>query len=130
MMRPRLDGDDFTLERNVILEEIARSEDVPTSQAYRRMMQTYFAGHPLGHDVLGTQDSIGNARGRADARLLTRAATAANNLIFAIAGNFDWQQVRALANEHCGGWTAGEAGAGRAVRARQPQPRGDRSSHS
>src|SRR5262249_49808686 len=43
MMRPRLDAHDFDLERNVILEEIARSEDVPTSQAYRRLMQTYFA---------------------------------------------------------------------------------------
>ena len=62
MMRPRLDAHDFDMERNVILEEIARSEDVPTSQAYRRLLQTYFAGQPLGHDVLGTRESIADLR--------------------------------------------------------------------
>ena len=54
MMRPRLDSHDFELEKNVILEEIARYEDVPSSQAFRKLMQTYFAGQGLGHDVLGT----------------------------------------------------------------------------
>ncbi len=58
MMRPRLDAEDFTMERNVILEEIARSEDEPSSQAYRKLMQTYFDGTSLAHEVLGTKESI------------------------------------------------------------------------
>src|SRR5579871_6644572 len=62
LMRPRLDAHDFDMERNVILEEIARSEDAPTGQAYRKLIQTYFAGQPLGHDVLGTKESIGNLK--------------------------------------------------------------------
>jgi predicted Zn-dependent peptidase len=109
MMRPRLDGGDFTLERNVILEEIARSEDVPSSQAYRRMMQTYFAGHPLGHDVLGTKDSIGNLKVEQMREYHARRYSA-NNLVFAIAGNFDWQKTLDLVQRACGDWISGEEG--------------------
>jgi predicted Zn-dependent peptidase len=109
MMRPRLDDGDFALERNVILEEIARSEDVPSSQAYRRMMQTYFAGHPLGHDVLGTKESIGNLKVEQMREYHARRYSA-NNLVFAIAGNFDWQKTLDLVQRACGDWTAGEEG--------------------
>jgi predicted Zn-dependent peptidase len=109
MMRPRLDGGDFALERNVILEEIARSEDVPSSQAYRRMMQTYFAGHPLGHDVLGTKDSIGHLKVE-QMRDYHARRYSANNLVFAIAGNFDWQKTLDLVQRACGDWTSGEEG--------------------
>src|SRR5215468_10277814 len=106
MMRPRLDATDFSLERNVILEEIARSEDVPTSQAYRRMMQTYFAGQSLGHDVLGTRESIHDLRVE-QMREYAARRYAANNLILSIAGNFSWQQVLDLAGEKCAAWSQG-----------------------
>jgi predicted Zn-dependent peptidase len=109
LMRPRLDAHDFDMERNVILEEIARSEDVPTSQAYRRLMQTYFAGQSLGHDVLGTRESIANLRVE-QMRDYAARRYAANNLILSIAGNFEWQRVLDLAAEHCGAWSGGEEG--------------------
>jgi predicted Zn-dependent peptidase len=109
MMRPRLDETDFNLERNVILEEIARSEDVPTGQAYRRLMQSYFTGNSLGHDVLGTRESIGNLAVE-QMRAYAGRRYAANNLILAVAGNFEWEQLRALATEKCGAWQLGEMG--------------------
>ena len=109
MMRPRLTADDFNIERNVILEEIARSEDVPTGQAYRRLMQTYYAGNSLGHDVLGTRESIGDLAVE-QMRAYHDRRYAANNLILAVAGNFEWEQLRALAAEKCGGWQSGEMG--------------------
>lgn len=109
MMRPRLDADDFNLERNVILEEIARSEDVPTGQAYRRLMQSFFAGNSLGHDVLGTRESITDLQVE-QMRAYHGRRYAANNLILAVAGNFEWDELRALAEEKCGAWRAGEMG--------------------
>lgn len=114
MMRPRLDAADFAIERNVILEEIARAEDQPASRAYRKLMQTYFDGNTLGHDVLGTKESIG-AMHVEQMRNYWARRYAANNLILAIAGNFDWQQVLDLARERCGAWDSGVAG-----RAAQP----------
>ncbi len=109
LMRPRLDANDFGMERNVILEEIARSEDVPTGQAYRRLMQTFFANSPLGHDVLGTHDSI-REMSVEQMRAYHARRYGANNLIFAIAGNFDWDKVVGLVEQACGDWGAGEAG--------------------
>ena len=109
MMRPRLDANDFGMERNVILEEIARAEDVPTSQAFRRLMQTYFANTPLGHDVLGTKESIREMRVE-QMRAYHARRYGANNLIFSIAGNFEWSNVVGLVEQACGGWAAGEEG--------------------
>ncbi len=109
MMRPRLDADDFSMERNVILEEIARSEDVPTGQAYRRLMQTFFAESPLGHDVLGTKDSIRDMTVE-QMREYHARRYGANNLIFSIAGNFEWDNVVELVEQACGEWKDGEMG--------------------
>src|SRR5579872_5636048 len=41
MMYPRLDESDFETEKEVIVNEIARSEDQPFNRAFRHMMQTY-----------------------------------------------------------------------------------------
>src|ERR1700736_5181526 len=51
MMYPRLAESDFETEKEVIVNEIARSEDQPYNITYRRLMQTYFGDHPLGHDT-------------------------------------------------------------------------------
>src|SRR2546421_8950346 len=58
MMYPRLDEEDFMTEKEVIINEIARAEDQPYNITLRRLMQTYFGEHPLGHDVLGSCESI------------------------------------------------------------------------
>lgn len=108
MMYPRLAESDFEMEKEVIVNEIARSEDQPYNLAFRRMMQTYFAEHPLGHDVLGSRESvqgmqIGQMRNYWEQRY------AANNLILAVAGNFDWEQIVSLAEKHCSQWRRGDA---------------------
>ena len=123
MMYPRLAESDFDTEKEVIVNEIARSEDQPYNLAFRRMMQVYFEGHPLGHDVLGSRESIRNMRIE-QMRDYWKRRYAANNLILAIAGNFDWDHVVQLAEEHCANWRAGDAG--RNVEPHEPaQPRNE-----
>jgi predicted Zn-dependent peptidase len=109
MMYPRLLESDFDMEKEVIVNEIARSEDQPYNLAFRRMMQVYFDGHPLGHDVLGSRESIRNMRIE-QMRDYWKRRYAANNLILAIAGNFDWDHVVQLAEKHSTGWRTGDAG--------------------
>lgn len=108
MMYPRLDESDFTMEKEVIVNEIARSEDQPYNLTYRRMMQTYFGDHPLGHDVLGTRDSIRNMHIE-QMREYWQRRYAANNLILTVAGNFDWDHLVELAEKYCSGWRTGDA---------------------
>lgn len=118
MMYPRLSESDFTTEKEVIVNEIARSEDQPYNRAFRRMVQTYFGEHPLGHDVLGTPESIRNMRIE-QMRDYWNRRYAANNMILAVAGKFDWDQLVRLAEKHCAGWRTGEAG--RDVRPYEPE---------
>ncbi len=109
MMYPRLDENDFTMEKEVIINEIARSEDQPYNLAYRRMMQTYFGNHPLGHDVLGSRESIRGLQAQ-QMRDYWNRRYAANNLILSVAGNFDWQHIVDLAEKHCSDWRTGDSG--------------------
>ncbi len=107
MMYPRLAESDFETEKEVIINEIARSEDQPYNMAYRRMMQTYFGAHPLGHDVLGTRESIRAMRVE-QIRDYWQRRYGANNLILSIAGNFAWEHIVQLAEQHCSNWRTGE----------------------
>jgi predicted Zn-dependent peptidase len=109
MMYPRLAESDFETEKEVIINEIARSEDQPYDLAFRRLMQTYFGSHPLGHDVLGSRESIRNLRIE-QMRDYWNRRYAANNIILAVAGNFDWEHIVHLTEKHCAGWRIGEAG--------------------
>ncbi|TMC94652.1 MAG: insulinase family protein, partial [Chloroflexi bacterium] len=106
MMYPRLAESDFETEKEVIVNEIARSEDQPYNSTYRRMMQTYFGSHPLGHDVLGSPESIRNMRIE-QMRDYWKRRYAANNMILSVAGNFDWEHIISLAEQHCNNWRTG-----------------------
>ncbi|HEY3993877.1 MAG TPA: pitrilysin family protein, partial [Ktedonobacteraceae bacterium] len=117
MMYPRLAESDFETEKEVIINEIARSEDQPYNLAFRRMMQVYFATHPLGHDVLGSSESIKDMKIE-QMRAYWDQRYAANNLILAVAGNFDWAHVVEMAEKHCNNWRKGDAS--RHVEAYQP----------
>jgi predicted Zn-dependent peptidase len=109
MMYPRLAESDFETEKEVIINEIARSEDQPYNIAYRRMMQAYFGDHPLGHDVLGSEKSIRGMRIE-QMRDYWQRRYAANNLILSVAGNFDWDHIVELAEQHCSNWRMGDSG--------------------
>ena len=109
MMYPRLSESDFETEKEVIVNEIARSEDQPYNLAVRRMVQTYFGTHPLGHDVLGTRESIRNMHIE-QMREYWKRRYAANNLILSVAGNLDWEDFVRLAEQRCSNWRTGETG--------------------
>src|SRR5438552_8908418 len=54
ILRPSLRGEDFAMEKNVILEEIGMYEDQPAFNAYDNAKRVYFADHKLGNSFLGT----------------------------------------------------------------------------
>jgi predicted Zn-dependent peptidase len=108
IIRPALRTEDFNMEKKVILEEIGMYDDQPTYTAYETLMQTHFAGHPLGHSVLGTNESI-TALSAAQMREYHASRYKAGNIILAVAGNFDWPEFLALAEKHCSAWPAGIA---------------------
>lgn len=109
ILRPALRQEDFDMEKNVILEEIGMYDDQPSFTAYENLMQTHFAGHPLGQSVLGTKESI-TALTCEQMRTYHRDRYLAGNVTLAVAGNTDWSQILSLAEQHCSSWPAGTCG--------------------
>src|SRR3954447_7431960 len=55
ILRPSLRGEDFDMEKKVIIEEIGMYDDQPMWSAYDQAKKLYFDGHPLGNSILGTK---------------------------------------------------------------------------
>lgn len=58
MLRPALRDEDFTLEKNVILEEIGMYDDRPQWRLSDTLLEKHYRGGPLGFRVLGTVETI------------------------------------------------------------------------
>jgi predicted Zn-dependent peptidase len=106
MMRPKLDRDEYDMEKKVILEEIALYEDKPQFWLFERAFADFFGDHPCGQSVLGTHDSI-RALGRDDMADYLNRRYSSNNMVLVVTGRFDWNAFLAQARDLCGGWKTG-----------------------
>ncbi len=109
LMRPSLRDKDFSIEKNVIKEEIAMYKDLPSFDVMDRCRRLHFDSHPCGNSVLGSERSIenltaGQMRDYFDGRY------APNNMVLACAGNFGWDQICSIATESCGRWRERDVG--------------------
>ena len=103
MMRPALRQADFEVEKKVILEEIAMYEDRPAFRVFDLGNPLFYRQHPAGNSILGTVASI---EGLLRERMLEYFAEryAPNNLLFVLAGSYDWEAVVAQLEAAAGGW--------------------------
>ncbi len=109
MMRPALRTEDFNIEKQVIKEEIAMYKDQPNFDVMDRCRELYFAGHPCGHSVLGSEDCI-DAMTAEQMRGYFSQRYAPNNMVAAFAGNFDWEAIRDMVEAGCSGWERFDVG--------------------
>ncbi len=109
ILRPSLRGDDFDMEKKVIIEEIGMYEDQPMWSAYDHAKRVYFADHPLGNSILGSVQSITDLTSEQMRAYFHRRYVAPNVSVVA-AGTFDWDALVALVEKHCGAWESGAAG--------------------
>lgn len=100
LMQPSLRVEDFDMEKNVILEEISMYEDQPSFTCYDNVMSTYFAGHPLGQSILGSNASI-TALTAEQMRMYHRSHYHTGNITLAVAGNCDFATIVDLAEKYC-----------------------------
>ena len=105
MMRPALREDDFTTEKQVILEEIAMYRDNPFWVLYEEALERYFAPHGLGHRVLGTDETI-TALTRDQMADYFNNRYAPDNMVLSLAGNIDFDHACDIAQCVCGDWPA------------------------
>ncbi|MFO0876749.1 MAG: pitrilysin family protein [Gemmataceae bacterium] len=103
LLRPVLRQDDFDMEKQVIINEIGRYEDMPGWSAYDHAQRVFFHDHALGNSVLGSVASI-TALTRDQMEAYYRRRYVAPNIILAVAGAFDWAELLALVEKQCGTW--------------------------
>ncbi len=103
---PSLRDDDFSTEKQVILEEIGMYDDQPSFVAYDHVMRQYFNRHPLGKPILGTRETVG-ALTAEQMRSYHCDNYLAGNITLVVAGKTSPAEVLELVNRHCEHWPAG-----------------------
>lgn len=91
-LSPRLEEDDLDLEREVVLEEIAMVEDTPDDLVFELHGARFWQGHPYGHSILGTPETVAAFRAR-DLRELHRERYRGSNVVVAAAGHVDHEEL-------------------------------------
>jgi predicted Zn-dependent peptidase len=88
MLAPALPEDEFTTEKKVILEEIARYNDMPEHVAFEEAVKIAFAGHRLSSNILGSPKSVGALTRQQMLDYFKKRYVPSNITLFAV-GNVD-----------------------------------------
>jgi len=106
MWRPALRPADLEAERLVILDEILMHADEPSDEAAEQSSAALFPDHPLGREVLGSQESVAamtadRIRGFFDRHYRP------GNMVAAVAGDLDHDRVAEGLEERFAGQSGG-----------------------
>jgi len=105
ILRPSLRGEDFEVEKKVIIEEIGMYDDQPAFCAYDHAKRVHFGKHHLGNSILGSKESVA-ALTPEQMRVYFAHRYVAPNIIVSVAGNVDWPRFVELIEKQCGDWPA------------------------
>lgn len=94
---------DISVEKKVILEEIGMYEDSPEELVHDILSETVWSGHSIGYPILGSRKSL-----KAINREMILEYMAENyipeNVVVAVAGNFDEESLFGLVEKYFGSW--------------------------
>lgn len=106
MRYPAFAEDAIEQVRALSLQEIRQREDRPAQKVFDLLRQRFFAGSPLSHDSLGSEETIA-ALSRRDLAAYWAERYTANNTTISIAGNFEWEPVLDQLRHVTAGWSEG-----------------------
>lgn len=109
ILRPSLREEDFTTEKQVILEEIKMYCDQPPFAVDDKCRAAFFGNHPLARSILGTQESVGGLRVDQMRQYFSRRY-APGNIVLVGSGQIDFDQLCQTAKKQCGRWEAVQTG--------------------
>src|SRR5947209_6731564 len=105
LLNSLLDPAELEKERQVILEELAMTEDSPADMVNILIDEVVWPHQPLGRDTGGTPDSV-KATTREDGIRYLEQLYVPQNTVVAIAGNVTHAEVVERVTEYLGGWEA------------------------
>ena len=103
LLTPTFPKDELEQMRSIILQEIRRHDDEPMSRIFEHVRSTFYQGTSLGRLTLGTPESV-RALQRKDLQDFWQARYQPNNVLFSIAGKFDWEHVVQKMQDLFGDW--------------------------
>ncbi len=86
------DPTEIEREKQVVLEELKMYEDSPDELAYDTLIENIWSGHPLGHKIIGTTETIENFSQEKIIKYMSENYTS-DRLIIAVAGNINTEEV-------------------------------------
>ncbi|MGE4132887.1 MAG: M16 family metallopeptidase [Bdellovibrionales bacterium] len=98
---PTFDEKEINNEREVVIEEIKRSNDSPHQQASRLLFSTVYKKHPYGIPVIGFPENITNVS-REQLVQYYRARYSPQNMTLVVAGDFEAPNMRKLIQKQFG----------------------------
>ncbi len=96
MLHSVFDPEELAREEGVVLEEIKRSEDEPSDYVHELHLEKRWGNHPLGKPIIGTPESVASFKREHLIQYMDRRYRA-ENVLLAIAGNVDADDVRRVA---------------------------------
>ena len=98
--------DDIEKERQVIFEELGMINDYPTYKVETMIDEMLWPGHPLGRDIGGTRESVGEIT-RDMILDFVSAYYTPDNMVVSVAGNVSHEDVVAQVECLSAGWEPG-----------------------
>ncbi len=104
LLTPTFPRDDLEQMRSVVLQEIRRRDDEPMSRIFDLARASFYRGTAFARLSLGTTESVQTLQ-RKDLRDFWKARYQPDNVLFAIAGKFDWDHVVEQVQALFGAWS-------------------------
>ncbi|MDY3027028.1 MAG: pitrilysin family protein [Candidatus Faecivicinus sp.] len=101
---PIFDPAELEKEKGVVIEEISMSADDPEDSVHELLMLANYGDQPIARPILGTEEKIA-AYSSDDLRAYWKKMYRPQNTVLALAGNYDWERVIALAEKLLGAWS-------------------------
>jgi predicted Zn-dependent peptidase len=95
--------EDIEKERQIIIEEINMCKDSPSQQVSQLAEELMWPGHPLGRDIAGTRESIGNMTREMITEYL-KAKYVPQNAVLVVTGDVSHDEVLETAQSALGEW--------------------------
>src|SRR4051794_33107950 len=95
LLHSKFSEEELTKERRVVIEEIKMYEDAPDDLVHDMISEVVFPHHPLGYNILGTEESL-NAFTQQDLFDYMKQKYTTDNIVIAIAGNISRDEALPL----------------------------------
>jgi len=122
LLNSKFEPKEIERERQVIIEEINMTKDVPSQQVHLIIDELLWPGHPLGRDIAGTRESV-TATTRDVLLDHVESQYLPDNTVVAIAGNIQHEEAVAAVSQATGSWKKRKSRPGYLSYEEQPNPR-------